>query len=437
MSFRDLRNFTEMMRVLGYPRLISVGNFRLPNFVLVAEILIWLVRRFDPDADVPSEHNTEDERIALIRAVAEFMALKTNVKLNTKKLYQADGYAVKELLKITSLLYDAQSNSNNSDIAEDDNFNVVNFDISEKINELKSTRELARQLTVTGASLFDLLGREVDLREIRNSKVARQFDTSEIETALKNVIDSMHREIDDTKKQIDNVKDTEQNLDVRIERRRIELDRNQKRLQTLKKVRPAFMEEFDKLEIELRSLYDDYLQKFRYLAYLEHLYEDAAKTEQERFERRQEATRKQLEKMRAEDANFESMMEGNDSILPTNLQEPPPPLADPEKQNSEKRAPSSRLKSAGRASRMQISQRRVYGSMSGRQRGTIQESHDSAGSLDSDSDLLIDGDLDDDDDDDDDDILDSVEGTEIGNFDLKVGQEKRAISKLDHSDEDF
>lgn len=84
---------------------------------------------------------------------------------------------------------------------------------------------------------------------------------------------------------------------------------------------------------------------------------------------------------------------------------------------------------------MQISQRRIYGSMSGRQKGIIQESNDSDGSLDSDSDLLIDGDLDDDDDDD---ILDSVVGgPEIRNFDLKVGQEKRAVSKLDHSDEDF
>lgn len=75
-------------------------------------------------------------------------------------------------------------------------------------------------------------------------------------------------------------------MDARIERRRAELERNQKRLQTLKKVRPAFMEEFEKLEVELRILYDDYIQKFRYLAYLEHLYEDSAKTEQERFERR-------------------------------------------------------------------------------------------------------------------------------------------------------
>lgn len=437
MSFRDLRNFTEIMRVLGYPRLISVGNFRLPNFPLVAEILVWLVKRFDPDTDIPSDHTTEEERISLIRAVAEFMALKTNIKLNTKKLYQADGYAVKELLKVATLLYDAQNNSNINNVMSDDNFNTVNFDISNKINELKSTRQLASQLTVTGASLFDLLGREVDLREIRNSKVARQFDISEIETALKSVIENIRKEIEETKKQIESVKDTEQNLDARIERRRAELDRNQKRLQTLKKVRPAFMEEFEKLEVELRILYDDYIQKFRYLAYLEHLYEDSAKTEQERFERRQEATRKQLEKMRAEDVNFESMMEGNDSILPTNLQEPPPPLTNIEKQNTEKITPSSRLKSAGRTSRMQISQRRIYGSMSGRQKGIIQESNDSGGSLDSDSDLLIDGDLDDDDDDDDD-ILDSVVGgPEIRNFDLKVGQEKRAVSKLDHSDEDF
>uniref|UniRef100_A0A3Q2YWK4 Uncharacterized protein n=1 Tax=Hippocampus comes TaxID=109280 RepID=A0A3Q2YWK4_HIPCM len=33
-----------MMRALGFPRLISVENFRTPNFTLVAEILIWLGR---------------------------------------------------------------------------------------------------------------------------------------------------------------------------------------------------------------------------------------------------------------------------------------------------------------------------------------------------------------------------------------------------------
>lgn len=62
-----------MMRVLGYPRLISLANFRSPNFPLVAEILIWLIKRFDPDANVSCEHNTEEERVTLIHSVAEFM----------------------------------------------------------------------------------------------------------------------------------------------------------------------------------------------------------------------------------------------------------------------------------------------------------------------------------------------------------------------------
>ena len=39
MSFRELRNFCEIMRALGYPRLVSMENFRKPNFELVADIL--------------------------------------------------------------------------------------------------------------------------------------------------------------------------------------------------------------------------------------------------------------------------------------------------------------------------------------------------------------------------------------------------------------
>lgn len=38
-------DFTEMMRALGYPRLISMENFRNPNFPLVAEVMRWLVKR--------------------------------------------------------------------------------------------------------------------------------------------------------------------------------------------------------------------------------------------------------------------------------------------------------------------------------------------------------------------------------------------------------
>lgn len=88
---------------------------------------------------------------------------------------------------------------------------------------------------------------------------------------------------------------------------------------------------------------------------------------------------------------------------------------------------------------MRIPQRRIYGSMSGRQRGVVHEANESGDSLDSDSDLLIDGDLDDEDDDDDDDdmLLNSVHPTGMTEFDVKPNQEKRAVSKIAHSDEDF
>lgn len=52
---RDINNFplslvsdfTEMMKSLGYQRLISVENFRTPNFELVADVLFWLVHRYE------------------------------------------------------------------------------------------------------------------------------------------------------------------------------------------------------------------------------------------------------------------------------------------------------------------------------------------------------------------------------------------------------
>ena len=45
MSYRELRNYKEIMCTLGYPRLISIENFKTPHFELVADNLIWLCQR--------------------------------------------------------------------------------------------------------------------------------------------------------------------------------------------------------------------------------------------------------------------------------------------------------------------------------------------------------------------------------------------------------
>ena len=99
MSFRELRNFTEIMRALGYPRLVSVDNFRKPHFALVADILYWMATRYDPNAHIPDDIDTENERVLFVTKVAELFAAKAGIKLKTRRLYAADGKAVKELLK--------------------------------------------------------------------------------------------------------------------------------------------------------------------------------------------------------------------------------------------------------------------------------------------------------------------------------------------------
>jgi clusterin-associated protein 1 len=55
--------------------MISMENFRQCNFPLVADILKWLVERYDPKAAIPMDIDGEQDRVIFIKAVAEFMVL--------------------------------------------------------------------------------------------------------------------------------------------------------------------------------------------------------------------------------------------------------------------------------------------------------------------------------------------------------------------------
>ncbi|KFP03117.1 Clusterin-associated protein 1, partial [Calypte anna] len=278
-------DFTEMMRALGYPRLISMENFHTPNFMLVSEVLLWLVRRYEPQTDIPSDVETEQDRVFFIKAVAQFMATKAHIKLNTKRLYQADGNAVKELLKVTSVLYGAMNTKGGecADLSEEDS-TKFKFDLASKIADLKAARQLASEIISKGASLYDLLGKEVDLREARTESIARPLEINEAEKVMKIAIGCVLEQVQKTKDMLNNVALDEANLEAKIEKRKLELERSQKRLQTLQSVRPAFMDEYEKIEEQLQKEYSSYIEKFHNLAYMEQLHEDYRQTEQEIFE---------------------------------------------------------------------------------------------------------------------------------------------------------
>mmetsp|Transcript_23699 Transcript_23699/g.40330 ORF Transcript_23699/g.40330 Transcript_23699/m.40330 type:complete len:180 (-) Transcript_23699:1070-1609(-) len=161
MSYRELRNFTEIMRSLGYPRLISVENFRKPNFELIADILYWMVKLYDPETTLSDRVEFENERVEFLTEIAALMAAKARLKLNTKKLYASDGRAVQELLKLATILNKASKNSrhSNSDDAPPPPI---------KVQEVKAARSLASDITQRGAKLYDLLSTEVSERLERN-----------------------------------------------------------------------------------------------------------------------------------------------------------------------------------------------------------------------------------------------------------------------------
>lgn len=168
------------MRSLGYPRLISMENFRNPNFELVADCLYWLLQRcghpfpspvsplhphagfgadgamwgmsgggrYDPGTDVSDDISTESDRVLFLKSVAQVMLTKSRIKLNIKRLYAADGLAVKELLKVALLLYKATSSATDEDSPDDlaastDGLPAMNS----KLFDAKVTRQLASEIT--------------------------------------------------------------------------------------------------------------------------------------------------------------------------------------------------------------------------------------------------------------------------------------------------
>lgn len=76
-----------------------------------------------------------------------------------------------------------------------DSATLPTFDIGSKLAELKQTRQLGSTITVKGATLYDLLGKEVELRERRTNVLARQLEINDVEHALKSSLKGVSDDI--------------------------------------------------------------------------------------------------------------------------------------------------------------------------------------------------------------------------------------------------
>ncbi|GAX85415.1 hypothetical protein CEUSTIGMA_g12831.t1 [Chlamydomonas eustigma] len=316
MSFRDLRSFTEVMRSLGFPRLISMENFRTPNFELVAECLYWLVQRYYPGVDISDDISTESARVGFLQSVAQVMLTKARMKLNIKKLYSADGVAVRELLKVASLLYKATEKATNED---EDTTETVDLNSQMKGFNPKEVKQVASDIIKAGAALYDALGQEPELREYRARAIAGNVDTDFVERSVMEAVNQVEDQVRYLEQQLDELERNEKTLDSKIEKKKQELERNEKRLSTLQSVRPAYMDEYERLQAELNELYGKYLDKFRNLEYLENELEQYYQAEQEKME----AQDRRLKKMQKRLADEEMrVLRGEQEVDETNLRLP-------------------------------------------------------------------------------------------------------------------
>ena len=313
MAYRDMLVFREQMQTLGYPRLVSMGSFRQPNFPFLADLLKYLVLLYEPSVILPLDTDTEQDRVLFVKSVVQFLAEKADIKMNPRKLYGADGYAVKEVLKLSSLLYTAVQTESNPDDEE----NEVVTDFSLKLSDLKRCRQLANDITSRGAALYDLIGREIDLKDQRKAALANTFDLTEMEESVTEAIRGGEEEISEMLSKLENAAGDDSNLRGKIEKKQAELERSEKRLKSLQSVRPAYMDEFERLEADLKQQYEMYVEKFRNMTYLEQQWEEWNRAEQEKLEESQNSLRQMQQQIRVEEQRRIQDIQ-NDEVLEDN-----------------------------------------------------------------------------------------------------------------------
>ena len=285
MSYRELRNFCEIMRSLNYPRTVSMENFRVANFKLTAEIIFWLVKRFAPKFKLSDNIEDEKARVEFIKTACIFFYQNLKVQLNPKKLYAADGHAVQELLKVAQILYDAKKTVE----SEKDFSYGQELDISSKKNDLNQMKNISGEIVDLGLNLLDLLDKEKGLKQSRDDAIAyldsisKDYDSSkgeEIEKKIMGILSGQEEALEQLDVHVNELKQKENELNQELQVKKVELERAEKRLESLQHASPSHQNELMQYENDLAIIYKMYVEKIRNQAYLENRLQNFQKYEE-------------------------------------------------------------------------------------------------------------------------------------------------------------
>jgi len=266
MTFRELRQFVEIMRTLGCPTPVGIDSFDSPNFGLMAQLLQWLATLYDPDVVNTSELSSEHGRVDFVRGIVHHMATRSGIRLNPRKLYASDRFAVRELMKIAAPIYRG----------------ITSADAPEEAAAKGKPPSAARisQLSATvprhSVELFDQLEKELMIRDTRARVLSTMPPLDEVEKSVLAAVDGAATRLETLTRELDKLNNDEDTLRSKIKQRKHELERQSKRLMSVQTIRPAFMEEYEVLESELQQLFKVHFQHYRNVDFYEHELQKAA-----------------------------------------------------------------------------------------------------------------------------------------------------------------
>merc|ERR1712054_52950 len=160
-------------------------------------------------------------------------------------------------------------------------------------------------ITECGLRLFELLKNEADNKMVRGQAINLLYsgglDMDKVELEINSMTTNLREESERMEDLCKKLQEDEDSLTEKITKKQSDLDRCKKRLKDLENVRPAFMDEFEKLEKELEKYYGVYIEKFRNVEYLEHQLEQYNQAEQEKLEESERNLKRMQKRLKEEE----------------------------------------------------------------------------------------------------------------------------------------
>lgn len=139
---------------------------------------------------------------------------------------------------------------------------VINFEDSISNDEIRKIRNLSTELTGHGVNMYDLISKETVNKESR-AHFSKPLELNVVEKLLKQSILTLKNQLAAGKSTIESQQSEKANLESKIQRKESELERTSHRLATLARIKPAYLEEFEKIEVQMKVLYAQYTMRIR------------------------------------------------------------------------------------------------------------------------------------------------------------------------------